>query len=238
MTDESGHVLVVDDDPSLLEMLAMSLEDEGFEVTTAEDGEEGLEEIEQSDPDVVVCDINMPNVDGFTVCRQLREAGNPIPLIMLTSRDNEVDEALGLELGADDYVAKPFNDRILVARLRTLLRREELADGGGSDEGEALETIEAGDLVLVPERLEVRYQGETIEVTVTEFRLLETLARRPGVVFSRDQLLDRMRGDESIVADRLVDTYVRRLRRKFEEIDEEFEAIETVVGAGYRWQTS
>ncbi|MFB6352278.1 MAG: response regulator transcription factor [Bradymonadaceae bacterium] len=237
MTQESGHILVVDDDPSLLDMLAMSLEDEGFEVTTAEDGEEGLEEIETGEPDLVVCDINMPKVDGFTVCKELREQGNPIPLIMLTSRDNEVDEALGLELGADDYVAKPFNDRILVARIRTLLRRERL-EAGDEGSSEEAETIEAGDLVLVPERLEVDYRGEGIEVTVTEFRLLETLARRPGVVFSRDQLLDRMRGDESIVADRLVDTYVRRLRRKFEEIDPEFEAIETVVGAGYRWESS
>lgn len=236
MTDESEHILVVDDDPSLLDMLAMSLEDEGFEVSTAEDGEVGMESIEDDEPDLVVCDINMPKVDGFTVCRELRDAGNMVPLIMLTSRDNEVDEALGLDLGADDYIAKPFNTRILVARIRTLLRRERLRGASDEDEEAPEETIEAGDLTLYPDRLDVTYQGESIEVTVTEFRLLEALANRPGIVFSRDKLLDRMRGDDSIVADRLVDTYVRRLRRKFEKIQEDFDAIETVVGAGYKWQ--
>jgi DNA-binding response OmpR family regulator len=234
--DESGHVLVVDDDPSLLDMLAMSLEDEGFEVSTAADGEAGMERIESGEPDLVVCDINMPEMDGFTICKNLREDGNQIPFIMLTSRDNDVDEAFGLELGADDYVAKPFNTRILVARIQSLLRRERLQAGGEPDDEP--ETIEAGDLELMPDRLEATYGGEPIEVTVTEFRLLETLAGRPGIVFSRDQLLDRMRGDDSIVADRLVDTYVRRLRRKFEEVAPEFDAIETVVGAGYRWKKS
>jgi DNA-binding response OmpR family regulator len=237
MTDDvSGHVLVVDDDPSLLDMLAMSLEDEGFEVSTAPDGRAGMERIESGEPDLVVCDINMPELDGFTICKDLREDGNEIPFIMLTSRDNDVDEAFGLELGADDYVAKPFNTRILVARIQSLLRRERLRDGDEPDD--ASETIEAGDLELMPDRLEATYGGEPIEVTVTEFRLLETLAGRPGIVFSRDQLLERMRGDDSIVADRLVDTYVRRLRRKFEEVDPEFDAIETVVGAGYRWTKS
>jgi len=234
MTDEStGHILVVDDDPSLLDMLAMSLEDEGFEVSTAADAEEGLEAILEGDADLAVCDINMPKIDGFSLCREVRDEGNQIPIIMLTSRDNEVDEALGLDMGADDYVAKPFNNRILVARIRTLLRREELAD---QDDETSVETIEVGDLVLTPERLEVAYQGEPIDVTVTEFRLLEGLVRRPGIVYSRDQLLDKMRGDETIVADRLVDTYVRRLRRKFEEVDPEYDRIETVVGAGYKWK--
>lgn len=235
MSDEpTGHILVIDDDPSLLDMLAMSLEDEGFEVSTAADGEEGLEAIREGEADLAVCDINMPKLDGFSLCREVREEGNQIPIIMLTSRDNEVDEALGLEMGADDYVAKPFNNRILFARIRTLLRREELADQ--EDEETSVETIEVGDLVLTPERLEVEYQGESLDVTVTEFRLLEGLVRRPGIVYSRDQLLDKMRGDETIVADRLVDTYVRRLRRKFEEVDPEFDRIETVVGAGYKWK--
>lgn len=235
MSDEpTGHILVIDDDPSLLDMLAMSLEDEGFEVSTAADGEEGLEAIREGEADLAVCDINMPKLDGFSLCREVREEGNQIPIIMLTSRDNEVDEALGLEMGADDYVAKPFNNRILFARIRTLLRREELADQ--EDEETSVETIEAGDLVLTPERLEVEYQGGSLDVTVTEFRLLEGLVRRPGIVYSRDQLLDKMRGDETIVADRLVDTYVRRLRRKFEEVDPEFDRIETVVGAGYKWK--
>ncbi len=231
------HLLIVDDDPSLLDVLAMALEDEGFAVSTARDGKEGMALIEQAQPSLVVCDVNMPELDGFSLCRRLRERGNHVPLIMLTSRDNEVDEALGLELGADDYIAKPFSTRILLARIRSLLRREELrrqseADKSDADQGQRLR---AGQLELAPQRLEVRYAGAPVEVTVTEFRLLEVFARRPGIVFSRAQLLDRIRGDDSVVAERLVDTYVRRLRRKFEAIDADFDHIDTVIGAGYRW---
>lgn len=231
---DDRKVLVVDDDPSLLDMLAMTLEDEGFAVDTAADGEEGLEMIEQHEPDVAVCDINMPKLDGFSLLRRLREDGNELPVIMLTSRDNEIDEALGLELGADDYVAKPFNNRVLVARIKTLLDRASWRENRTEEDDEEVKQV--GDLELFPDRLAVEYQGEPIEVTVTEFRLLEALTNRPGMVYSRDKLLDRMRPDDSFVADRLVDTYVRRLRRKFEDIDGEFGSIETVVGAGYKWK--
>ena len=234
--DPEAHVLIVDDDPSLLDMLAMALEDAGYAVSTAPDGEAGLAEIRSGEPDLAVCDINMPKLDGFSVCRKLRAEENPIPLILLTSRDNEVDEALGLELGADDYVAKPFSTRILVARIETLMRREALRRADDDADEEEAPAIEAGRLALYPDRLDVRFAGEEIDVTVTEFRLLEGLCRRPGIVFSRNQLLDKMRGDDSIVADRLVDTYVRRLRRKFEEVDPDFDRIETVVGAGYKWR--
>lgn len=231
--DPRRHLLVIDDDPSLLDVLAMALEDEGFAVSCARDGKTGMAHIQEDAPDLVVCDVNMPELDGFSLCRRLREAGNHVPLIMLTSRDNEVDEALGLELGADDYVAKPFSTRILVARIRSLLRREALrADTSDA----AASKIEVGRLALDPDRLEVRFAGAAIDVTVTEFRLLEVFARRPGIVFSRGQLLERIRGDDSVVADRLVDTYVRRLRRKFEAVDADFDRIETVIGAGYKWR--
>ena len=228
-----ARVLLIDDDPDLLDVLTLSFEDGGHEVLTARDGKAGLEKIAALKPDVVVSDVNMPGVDGFALCRRLRESGNKVPLIMLTSRDNEIDEALGLELGADDYVPKPFSTRVLLARVTALLRREALR-GGGSPA--AAPAMVRGDLSLDPERLEVRFKNVPIEVTLTEFRLLELLARRPGIVHSRAQLLENLRGDGTVVVERIVDTYVRRLRRKMEAVDADFDGIETVVGAGYRWK--
>jgi DNA-binding response OmpR family regulator len=228
-----ARILLIDDDASLLDALAMAFEDAGHEVLTAPDGARGHERVKGDKPDAVVSDVNMPGLDGFSLCRKLREAGNRVPLVLLTSRDNEIDEALGLELGADDYVAKPFSTRVLLARIGALLRREALR---AAPEPEPERAITAGALELFPERLEVRYAGKTIVVTVTEFRLLEALATRVGHVLSRDRLLELVRGDDSVVAERIIDTYVRRLRRKLEEIDPTFDRIETVIGAGYRWK--
>jgi DNA-binding response OmpR family regulator len=227
-----AHLLLIDDDVALLEVLSLSFEDAGHQVTRARDGLEALERLRQGRPDLIVSDVNMPGVDGFTLCRRLRGAGDATPLILLTSRDSEIDEALGLELGADDYVSKPFSTRVLLARVAALLRREELR-GGGTAKGPRLVR---GALELDAERLEARYQGTPVRVTVTEFRLLEALARRPGVLFSRERLLQLTRDDDSIVVDRIIDTYVRRLRRKLEAVDPAFDCIETVVGAGYRWK--
>lgn len=227
-----AHILLIDDDEQLLDILSLSLEDAEHRVTLARDGQEGLRQIQESRPDLVLCDVNMPRVDGFTVCRRLRQENNPIPLILLTSRDSEIDQALGLELGADDYVAKPFSTRVLLARIGALLRREALR----LTPAETTETLELGQLLLEPERLRVCYAGVEIETTVTEFRLLEAFAQRPGIVLSRDRLLDLIRGDGTVVADRIIDTYVRRLRRKLEKVDADFREIETVVGAGYRWR--
>lgn len=227
------RLLIIDDDESLLDMLAMAFEDEGFEVACASDGQRGLELLEAGPVDVVISDINMPRVDGFTLCRRLREQGNDVPLILLTSRDSEIDEALGLELGADDYVTKPFSTRVLLARVRALTRRQRAIGGA---EGPAEERVRVGQLELELGRMEVTYQGSPIKVTLTELRMLEVFARRPGIVFSRAQLLDRIRGDDSVVDERLIDTYVRRLRRKLEAVDPDFDGIETVVGAGYRWR--
>jgi DNA-binding response OmpR family regulator len=231
-----ARILLIDDDASLLDVLALAFEDAGHEVTRAKDGLSGQEKIASTRPDAVISDVNMPGIDGFSLCKKLRADGNQVPLILLTSRDNEIDEALGLELGADDYVPKPFSTRVLLARVSSLLRRETVRKGGAAAEPSAANTLAHGGLTLDPERLEMSFQGKPIVVTVTEFRLMEAMIQRPGIVFSRTRLLEILRGDDTVVAERIIDTYVRRLRRKLEAIDPAFDRIETVVGAGYRWK--
>jgi DNA-binding response OmpR family regulator len=226
------RVLLVDDDVALLDVLALAFEEAGHVVARARDGRQALDTIRSQRPDVVVSDVNMPHVDGFTLCRRLRESGDGLPLVLLTSRDSEIDEALGLEIGADDYVTKPFSTRVLLARVAALLRREELRAGGVSHKAKVVR----GDLELDTERLSCTYRGQPVTVTVTEFRLVEALVRRPEVVMSRAQLVAVARDDDSVVAERIVDTYINRLRRKLEAIDPTFRGIETVIGAGYRWR--
>lgn len=223
-------VLLVDDDGPLLDVLALAFEDAGYAVVAAADGSKGYAAVTRDAPDLVVSDVNMPGLDGFALCRRLRGEGRTVPLLLLTSRDDEIDEALGLELGADDYLAKPFSTRVLLARVKALLRRDERRREG--DE----RAIRAGDLELFSERIEARYRGQALELTLTEFRLLEALARRPGIVQSRQRLLEVARGDDSVVVERIIDTYVRRIRRIFEAVDPTFDRIETIVGAGYRWR--
>ncbi|MDC3959733.1 response regulator transcription factor [Polyangium jinanense] len=227
-----GKLLLIEDDAALASVLSLAFEDAGHEVIVAKDGLEGFARITRDRPDLVISDVNMPRLDGFSLCRRLREAGNLVPLILLTSRDSEIDEALGLELGADDYVAKPFSTRVLLLRVHALLRRKQAPGSAATSRG----VVAAGPLRLDPERIEARYHDTPIAVTLTEFRLLEALVARPGVVFSRERLLELARGDESVVDARLVDTYVRRLRRKFEAVEPAFDGIETVVGAGYRYK--
>jgi len=228
------RVLLIDDDGQLLDVLSLAFEEAGYQVATARDGREGLAAIAKERPDAIVSDVNMPSVDGFQLCRTLRAKNDAVPLVLLTSRDGEIDEALGLELGADDYVAKPFSTRVLLARVAALLRRSALQAVDAPDD--AAPVVVRGALSIDPERLEIRWRGAKITTTVGEFRVLEHLARRPGVVLSRERLLEEIRGDGSIVGDRIVDTYVRRLRRKLEALDAAFDRIETVVGAGYRWR--
>lgn len=227
-----ARVLVIDDDSSLRAMVAMALSDAGYTVVEAADGRAGLVHIAKDAPDLVISDVNMPEIDGFTLCRRVREAGNQVPLILLTARDDEVDQALGLELGADDYIAKPFSTRILLARVAALLRRQHVRATA-----KVTSVLTLGALTLDGERLEAKWAGTAIVTTVTEFRLLEVLVKRPGVVFSRERLLESMRGDDSVVAERIVDTYVKRIRRKLEAVDPLFDRIDTVVGAGYRWKS-
>lgn len=227
-----ARVLLVEDDRALVEALSMAFEDAGHEVAAAFDGREGLARIERDRPDVVICDVTLPRMDGLSLCRALRERGDRVPFVLLTARDSEIDQALGLDLGADDYVVKPASVRVLLARVGALLRRQALLASPASEPS----LVVAGELVIDRERLTARWRGEPIETTVTELRLLEALASRPGAVLSRARLLVHARGDDSVVADRLIDTYVRRLRRKLEAIDPSFAALETVIGAGYRWK--
>jgi DNA-binding response OmpR family regulator len=228
-----GKLLLIEDDAALASVLSLAFEDAGHVALVAKDGLEGLGRISRDRPDLVVSDVNMPRLDGFSLCRRVREAKNLVPIILLTSRDSEIDQALGLELGADDYVVKPFSTRVLLLRVSALLRRQQIRDGGAM----ARAVVAAGALSLDPERLEVRYRDAPVSVTLTEFRLLEALAARPGVVFSRERLLELARGDDTVVDTRLVDTYVRRLRRKLEAVEPAFDGIETVIGAGYRYKS-
>lgn len=225
-------ILLIEDDAALVDVLSLAFEDAGYRVASARDGVDGLARATRDRPALVVSDVNMPRLDGFSLCKRLRAAGNAVPLILLTSRDSEIDQALGLELGADDYVSKPFSTRVLLARVHALLRRQELRAAAAA----ARPGIVAGRLELDVDRLEARYLGALLEVTLTEFRLLEALAGRAGAVLSRDRLLGLARGEDSVVDVRLVDTYVRRLRRKLEAVEPGFDRIETVIGAGYRWR--
>ena len=227
-----ARILIVDDDENRLDMLSMAFEDAGHDVQTARDGSKGHKKAAQGDVQLLVSDVNMPGIDGFSLCRKLRAEGFTAPIVLLTARDSEIDEALGLELGADDYVAKPFSTRVLLARVAALLRRDQHRAAPPTD----AEVIGAAHLRLDLQRMEARYRDVAFETTVTEFRLLCALARRPGVVLTREQLLERVRGDDSVVAERLIDTYIRRLRRKIEAIDPAFDEIETMIGAGYRWR--
>jgi DNA-binding response OmpR family regulator len=228
-----ARILLVDDDEALLAVLQLAFGEAGHEVIVAKDGREGLATAERESPALLVTDVNMPKLDGFALVKTLRERGHGLPILVLTARDDEIDEALGLELGADDYVTKPFSSRVLLSRVAALLRRQALRDG---DDRSAKAPRRIGELELDDERLEVRWKGQAIETTMTELRLLETLTRRPGVVLSRDAVLERIRGDGTVVAPRIIDTYVNRLRRKLEAVDAGFDRIETVIGAGYRWR--
>lgn len=230
MEKTNTRLLIVDDDAPFLDMLGLSLEGEGYEVLRGSDGDDALRLVPQHRPALLICDVNMPRVDGFTVCRRLRAASETLPIVLLTTRDSDVDEALGLDLGADDYLSKPFRHRVLIARIEALLRRERMRD-----EATTGAPVAVGALHIDPQRLEVRFRDQLIDFTVTEFRLLQGFAERPGLVLSRTRLLELMRDDyDTFVDERMVDSYVRRLRRKLGAVST-FEAIETVVGAGYRW---
>jgi DNA-binding response OmpR family regulator len=229
-----ARILLVDDDRELLEVLAVALADEGHAVSKARDGREAEARLAAGDVELIVCDVNLPGVDGFTLVKRWRERGVVLPVLLLTARDSEIDEALGLELGADDYVSKPMRVRVLIARISALLRREQRR----REPADEAAVLAASDVTVDRERLELRYRGQLIAATLSELRLVEALLGRPGVVCSRARLLSHVRGDDSVVDDRLIDTYVRRVRRKLQAIDPAFDGIETVTGAGYRWRAS
>lgn len=229
----SATIALVDDDRNILTSVSIALQAEGFAVRLYPDGEAALKALLENAPDLAVVDVKMPRMDGMELLRRLRER-SALPVIFLTSKDDELDEALGLALGADDYITKPFSQRLLIARIRAILRRTEARAGGGGDEPPAAE-IDRGRLRMDPARHRVTWDGRDVVLTVTEFLILETLAQRPGFVKSRDQLMDTAYQDDVYVDDRTIDSHIKRLRRKFRQVDPEFKAIETLYGVGYRF---
>jgi two-component system response regulator ChvI len=232
-----SHVIaLVDDDRNILTSVSIALQAEGFVARVYSDPTVALKSIGDNPPDLAVLDIKMPQMDGMELLRRLREV-SPLPVIFLTSKDDELDEALGLAMGADDYIAKPFSQRLLIARIRAILRRQELAKGEAesSDDNSEAPLLERGRLSMDPARHKVRWDGKNVGLTVTEFLILEALAQRPGVVKSRNQLLDVAYQDDVYVDDRTIDSHIKRIRRKFRAADPEFDAIETLYGVGYRF---
>ncbi len=228
-------IALVDDDRNILTSLSVALQSEGFVTRLYSDGESALKALSDNPPDLAVLDVKMPRMDGMELLRRLREK-SAIPVIFLTSKDDELDEALGLAMGADDYIAKPFSQRLLIARIRAVLRRTEMRaqPEEGGEESEASE-IERGRLRMDPARHRVRWDGKEVALTVTEFLILEALAQRPGVVKNRNQLMDVAYQDDIYVDDRTIDSHIKRMRRKFRVVDSEFKAIETLYGIGYRF---
>ncbi|KAA5606350.1 response regulator transcription factor [Roseospira marina] len=232
----SQRVALVDDDQNILASVSIMLEAEGFEVVTYTDGAEALRGLLAEPVDLAVLDIKMPRMDGMELLQRLR-AKTSLPVIFLTSKDDEVDELMGLRMGADDYIKKPFSQRLLIERIRAILRRgEPAAEGANQDLSD--KALIRGELVMDPDRHLCTWKGEPVNLTVTEFLLLQSLAQRPGHVKSRDQLIDAAYGEHIYVDDRTIDSHIKRLRKKFREVDTEFSDIETLYGVGYRYKDS
>jgi two-component system response regulator ChvI len=230
-------IALVDDDRNILTSVSIALQSEGFVTRLYTDGEVALKALTENPPDLAVLDVKMPRMDGMELLRRLREKSE-LPVIFLTSKDEELDEALGLAMGADDYITKPFSQRLLIARIRAILRRTEARNASaGVREEEVVDRAEIvrGRLSMDPARHRVRWDGKDVSLTVTEFMILEALAQRPGVVKSRNQLMDVAYQEDIYVDDRTIDSHIKRLRRKFRETDSRFKAIETLYGVGYRF---
>ena len=229
----TATIALVDDDRNILASVQIALEAEGFKVRTYSDGAAGLAGLMREPPDLAVLDIKMPRMDGMEVLRRLRQE-SALPVIFLTSRDDEVDEMLGLKLGADDYIRKPFSQRLLIERIRAVLRRAEAR--GDDDSSNPREPVMVrGDLILDPVRHMCTWKSHEVVLTVTEFLILKALAQRPGHVKNRDQLMDSAYDDQVYVDDRTIDSHIKRLRKKFKLVDADFGAIETLYGVGYRY---
>jgi two-component system response regulator ChvI len=232
------QIALVDDDRNILTTVSIALQAEGFATRLYSDGETALKALLDNPPDLAVFDIKMPKMDGMELLRRLREH-SPLPVIFLTSKDDESDEEAGLEQGADDYIAKPFSLRLLVARIRAILRRAEPAqtsDDPGVLPEPASANLARGRLFMDPARHQVTWQGQPVSLTVTEFLILEALALRPGMVKNRDQLIDAAYGENIYVDDRTIDSHVKRVRKKFRDVDDDFQQIETLYGIGYRYK--
>ena len=226
-------IALVDDDQNILTSLSAALVDEGYKVETYSDGQEAFERIERRPADLAILDIKMPRMDGLELITKLRARHN-LPVIFLTSKDDEVDEIMGLRMGADDYIKKPFSQRLLMERVRAVLRRHETSNNNDISD----EILRRGELVLDPARHLSTWRGREVNLTVTEFLLLQSLARHPGHVKSRDQLIDAAYGENMYVDDRTIDSHIKRLRRKFKDVDDEYSEIETLYGVGYRYNAS
>jgi two-component system response regulator ChvI len=230
----AASIALVDDDRNILTSVSIALEAEGYGVRTFSDGQEALDGLGRQPADLVILDIKMPRMDGMEMLSRLRRSSD-VPVIFLTSKDDEIDEVLGLKMGADDYIRKPFSQRLLIERVKTLLRRSD-ARSGKLPPGTEEKTIVRGPLTLDPARHACLWNNQSVALTVTEFLIIQALATRPGLVKSRDQLMDAAYDDQVYVDDRTVDSHIKRLRRKFREIDTAFDAIETLYGLGYRYR--
>ena len=231
-------IALVDDDENIITSVSIFLEGEGYHVRTYNDGASALAALAEDPPDLGVFDIKMPRMDGLELLRRLRQTSN-LPVIFLTSKDDEFDEALGLNLGADDYIAKPFSQRLLGERVKAVLRRVrpegEPDPISGLEPGDA-KPLERGKLLLDPNRHSCSWDGEPVRLTVTEFLILQALAKRVGYVKSRDSLMDAAYDDQVYVDDRTIDSHIKRVRKKFREVDKAFDSIETLYGVGYRYK--
>jgi len=226
-------ITLVDDDQNILTSVSMALEAEGHKVASFEDGQTALDHISATPPDLVISDIKMPSMDGMELLRRIRQSSN-LPLIFLTSKDEEIDEVLGLTMGADDYVKKPFSQRLLMERVKSVLRRVEATATPTPEEEKKI--MRRGDLTLDPMRHACTWKEKSVTLTVTEFLILEALANRPGFVKTRDSLMDAAYDDQIYVDDRTIDSHIKRIRKKFRVVDPEFDAIETLYGVGYKYK--
>jgi len=224
-----NRIALIDDDQNILTSVSLALEAEGFTVDKYLDGEQGLNGITRRPPDLAVLDIKMPRLDGMEVLEKLRKSSN-LPVIFLTSKDDEVDEALGLRIGADDYIKKPFSQRLLIERVKAILRRVNLKDDANPDS-----IIVRGELIMDSSRHTTQWKGDDVKLTVTEFLILKDLSQRSGLVKTRDQLMDAAYGETIYVDDRTIDSHIKRLRKKFRLVDKKFDQIETLYGVGYRY---
>ncbi len=237
MIAQNAKITLVDDDRNILTSVSMALEAEGYEISTFNDGEAGLKGIMEGEPDLVVLDIKMPRMNGMEVLEKLRETSQ-IPVIFLTSKDDEIDEVLGLRMGADDYITKPFSQRLLIERIRSLLRRNAIrqsTEPAAKKEADEQKYV-YGPLEMDDARHICTWNGQTVNLTVTEYLLLKSMAGRPGIVRNRDQLIDMAYGENIYVDDRTVDSHIKRLRKKFKNVDPEFNQIETLYGVGYKYK--
>ena len=225
-----AKIYLVDDDENILTSVSMFLEEEGYEVMTFHEGHSALEALQKTPPDLAVFDVKMPRMDGLELLRRLRQSSN-LPVIFLTSKDDEIDEAIGLNMGADDYITKPFSQRLLGERIKAVLRRSSFSgtETPAPQEGDD-KVIRRGKLTLDSNRHDCLWDGVAVRLTVTEFLIIEALARRPGFVKSRDNLMDAAYDDQIYVDDRTIDSHIKRLRKKFRRIDKSFDGIETLYG--------